>query len=426
MKRIALVGTGIAGMSCAHKLYPHADIQVFEREDRVGGHTNTVDAAEGEKAVPIDTGFMVYNEVTYPLLVRLFGELGVETMETDMSFAVHHCPDQLYFKGSDLSSLFAQRKNLFRPKFWGMLRDILRFNKAAQAFLESKPDAELSLRSFVEQQGLGRPFLRYYLLPMTSAIWSTPPDEMLNFPALTLMTFLRNHGLLGVNTHFQWRTVKGGSRNYRDRLIAPFLDRFHLSRPVRSVKRTDSGVEITDASGLKEQFDAVVIATHADEALGVLENPDEDQQRLLSVFKYSDNGILLHTDEQVMPPSTKAWASWNYRLDHDAQGRIEASTHYWMNSLQKVSEKVPYFVSVNGHDHVAPEKIIRRLNYTHPQFNRATTMAQRELHRLNQTGPVYFCGSYFRYGFHEDALMSGYAAAERILNPSSSNEPLPL
>lgn len=426
MKRIALVGTGIAGMSCAYRLYPHADIQVFEREDRVGGHTHTVDVKEGERTVSMDTGFMVYNEVTYPLLVRLFDELGVETMETDMSFGVHHLPDQLYFKGSNLSSLFAQRRNLFRPAFWRMLKDILKFNRSAQGLLSQPRNLDLSLSDFVGQLGLGKAFLNYYLLPMTSAIWSTPPDEMLNFPAWTLMTFLRNHGLLGVNSHFQWRTVRGGSRAYRDRLIEPFLDRFHLSRPASSVRRTDSGVEVVDGDGRTETFDAVVLATHADEALALLETPDSDQQRLLSAFNYSDNGILVHTDTNVMPPSPKAWASWNYRLDRDGDGRIEASTHYWMNSLQQVSDGVPYFVSVNGHDQVAPEKVLRRMQYSHPQFNRATTLAQTELHQLNQNGPIYFCGSYFRYGFHEDALMSGYAAAERILNPSATNEPLPL
>lgn len=424
--RIALVGTGIAGMSCAHKLYPHAEISLYEREERVGGHTHTVDVKEGDRSVSMDTGFMVYNEHTYPLLVRLFDELGVETMETDMSFAVHHRPDQLYFKGSDLSSLFAQKRNLLRPIFWRMIKDILKFNRSAQALLGEPGQTELSLSAFVRKLGLGQPFLNYYLLPMTSAIWSTPPDEMLDFPALTLITFLRNHGLLGVNSHFQWRTVRGGSRNYRDRLIAPFLDRFHLSRPARSIRRTDSGVEVVDEDGRSESYNAVVLATHADEALALLEAPEPDQQRLLSVFNYSDNGILLHTDTNVMPPAQKAWASWNYCLDTNNQGQVEASTHYWMNSLQNVCDQVPYFVSVNGQDLVDPDKVLRRMRYTHPQFNRSTAMAQRELHELNQNGPIYFCGSYFRYGFHEDALMSGYAAAERILNPSAANEPLPL
>lgn len=413
--KVAVIGTGIAGMACASRLHPQIDIELYESETEPGGHTHTVDIIEDGKKVPIDTGFMVYNEVTYPKLIDLLSRLKVPTMPTDMSFGLQHIDSGLEFCGSGLNSLFAQRRNLFSPSFWKMLRGIMRFNKAASAALQGDQLGGVSLREFVGQHDFGADFLRCYLLPMTSAIWSTPPDGMLNFPAASLFRFLHNHGLLGVTTHHQWRTVVGGSRVYRDKLIAPFLDRIRCACPVKSVRRLGSGkVSIEAADGTSKLYDRVVMATHADTALSLLANPSPAEASLLQCFRYTRNAITLHTDASVMPREKRAWASWNYRLEGAAEGGFKASTHYWMNSLQKLPTKRDYFVSVDGRDLVDPPKILQSFSFDHPVFDGPAVAAQANLPRLNRAGPIFFCGSYFRYGFHEDALMAGFDAADAL------------
>jgi len=423
MKRVAVIGTGISGMACAHKIQHEVDLTVFEAEIRPGGHTHTVDVHDALDTLPVDTGFMVYNEVTYPLLTQLFDELGVKTRDTDMSFGVQVKSDALEFSGSSLSGLFSQRLNLFRPRFLRMLKDIVRFNAEGVAALEEPDTVGLSLVEFVRKHRFGDAFLNHYLVPMTSAIWSTPPDRMLEFPAHTLLRFMHNHGLLGVKTHHQWRTVVGGSRSYRDKLLAPFRHRIQCGNPVQSVRETESGMAVRDASGRVHTFDQVVIATHADTALGMLEAPSRLQQRLLSCFPYAANTITLHTDSSVMPTSRRAWASWNYRLDPDPRGP-RASTHYWMNRLQHLPSKIDYFVSVNEPGVVDRGKVLREFTFDHPMFDKAAATAQTELPKLNDNPKLYFCGSYFRYGFHEDGLLSGYAAARQLLNHTARHAKL--
>lgn len=426
MNHVAVIGTGISGMACARELYPHTEVTLFEAEPRPGGHTHTVDVTEKGTEHPVDTGFMVYNEVTYPLLTRLFKDLGIKTEPTDMSFGVQHLPAGLEYCGSSLNQLFAQRKNCLRPDFLGMLRDIVRFNKLAARALADPQLLNLSLADFVQQHGFHRRFRDSYLLPMTSAIWSTPPDEMLRFPAHSLLRFLHNHGLLGVRTQHQWRTVTGGSRQYRDKLLAPFRQRLHTNCPIRTVQRSGQDVRLSDANGRHHRFDRVVIATHADQALRILADPDDREQRLLGAFPYAANIITLHTDTAVMPKTRRAWASWNYRVDALPDGQHKASTHYWMNSLQNLSTHLPYFVSVNGADLVDRDKVLKEFTFDHPMFSKHAAEAQFELPLLNENGKVYFCGSYFRYGFHEDGLMSGYAAAKRLLTHSDIHAQLPL
>mgnify|MGYP005842284865 CR=1 FL=1 len=424
MKSVAIIGTGIAGMACAHRLHPFVDLTLYESEARPGGHTHTVDVYEDERSVPVDTGFMVYNEVTYPLMTQLFSELGVETQKTDMSFGVQYVPDGIEFCGSGLNRVFSQRRNLLRPRFLGMLRDVLRFNKQALAALADPAILDLTLEGFVQREGFGQAFLSYYLVPMTSAIWSTPPDEMLRFPAHTLIRFMYNHGLLGVHSHHQWRTVKGGSREYRNKLLAPFRDRVLCSRPATSLYQHDDGVTVRDSTGDSRLFDEVVVATHADTALGLLQNPDEDQRRLLSRFPYAANKITLHSDDSVMPARKLAWAAWNYRIDPLKDGSTQASTHYWMNRLQGVSDKRNYFVSVNEPGLVDPLKVHQEFTFDHPMFDKSSAEAQKELPQLNENRKLYFCGSYFRYGFHEDGVLSGYSAAERLLTHTAAHEKL--
>lgn len=421
MESIAVIGTGIAGMAAALRLHESARLTLFEREAWVGGHTNTVSVREGAREIPIDTGFMVYNEVTYPRLTRLFAELNVPTMPTEMSFGVYHSGAGLSYCGSSVNQLFGDRRNLLRPRFYGMLRDILRFNREASALLDSPESELITLAEFLQTGRYGPMFRDYYLIPMTGAIWSTPPDRMLRFPARALIRFLHNHGLLGVNTHFQWRTVRGGSREYRERLIAPFRDRIHTARPARAVHVGPDHVEVRDDGDHTHRFDRVVIATHADEALALRSNPSNDERRLLGVFRYTQNPVKLHTDSSVMPPRRRTWASWNYRMDPSSEGG-HSSTHYWMNRLQKVSDDRDYFVSVDDPGLIDPAKVLWEKDFAHPTFDCATRAAQEELPRLNQGGRVYYAGSYFRYGFHEDGLMSGLDAGDAVLQDGGNRE----
>ena len=424
MESVAVIGTGIAGMSCARKVFGKVDLSVFEAELEPGGHTHTVDVQEDGSAIPVDTGFMVYNEITYPLLTLLFKELEVETYETDMSFGVQYTPHNLEYCGSSLNQLFAQRKNILNPRFHRLIRDILRFNKLANAALGDPKILDQTLASFAREHHLGEEFLKAYLVPMTSAIWSTPPGTMLQFPAHTLIRFMYNHGLLGVQTQHTWRTVKGGSRSYRDKLIKPFRDKIHCGCPVTAVIRHADNVEVRTADGNKRFFDKVVMATHADTTVRLLQNPTTEEEPALRPFQYAANDITLHTDESVMPRSRRAWASWNYRMDAVAGDGEEASTHYWMNSLQNLSAEKNYFVSVNGSELIRKETILRQFSFDHPIFDKPAVQAQEALPRLNESGKLYYCGSYFRYGFHEDGLMSGYAAAEMLLKHTNPHAKL--
>lgn len=404
MDRLAIIGSGIAGLGCAHLLHQHYDITVFEAGEHIGGHSNTVMVDEAGKQVPVDTGFMVYNEVTYPLLTRLFRELDVPTKPTRMSFSVQHLPSGLEWNGDRLSTLFAQRRNFFNLRHWRFLLQLNRFNKEAVTALDEPQWATMSLAEYVEARGYGQDFLERYLVPMSSAVWSTPPEKMLAFPAMTLLRFWFNHGFLGLSGQHQWRTVDGGSREYVQRLIRPFKHRIHTQTPAISVRRVGSQVEVV-AGGRgagNHQFDRVILAAHADQSLRMLSDPSPLQSELLRPFAYQANDVDLHTDSRFMPRKRLAWASWNYRSGHDGA----ASIHYWMNCLQGVSEQTDYFVSLNTRAEIAEDRICRNLQYEHPLFDLPAIAAQQRLPELNAEGPIYFCGSYFRYGFHEDAFKS--------------------
>lgn len=407
MESVAIIGTGIAGMACGHLLHRRCALTFYEKNDYVGGHTNTVTVNENGNEIPIDTGFMVYNEVTYPHLTKLFYELDVPVKDTSMSFSVQHLPSGLEFSGSGLNGLFAQRKNLFRPSFHSMLRQIHRFNSECLEVLEQGKYREYTLLQYVGEKGYGDDFLLRYLVPMSSAVWSTPPGAMLQFPAFTLVKFFHNHGFLGLGTQHQWKTVVGGSRNYRDRLIAPFRERVHVRRAAVRVGHGDGGIVVTDSNGHRVLYDRVILACHADEALALLEHPTSRQRELLSPFRYQKNRATLHTDASIMPRTRHAWSSWNYRIgNHPVHGAPAASVIYWMNSLQQVSKTREYFVSIDDPGWIRPETVLQTIDYEHPLFSLEAMRAQQSLPELNRTGPIYFCGSYFRYGFHEDALQS--------------------
>jgi len=414
LERIAIIGTGIAGMGCAHFLNHRYDITMYEQNNYIGGHTHTITVHEDGSPVFIDTGFMVFNLVTYPNLVRLFKELGVDYKPTSMSFSVQHVPSRLEFNGSGINELFAQRRNLLNPSYIRMLLEINRFNNTCREVIEKSQFADYTLKEYVEEKGYSDDFLMKYLVPMSSAVWSTPPDAMLGFPAAALIRFFDNHGFLGLHTQHPWYTPVNGSQQYREKLIAPFRDRIFTDRAAVHVRRENGKVFITDKRGDKAAFDKVIIATHADQALAMLEQPSEAEYRLLKEFKYQKNITTLHTDASGMPRTRRAWASWNYRIDQKHDGSLEAHTIYWMNSLQHVSQKTNYFVSINGAERIAPDRVIRRMTYEHPVFSVAAMKAQSELPTLNIKEPVYFCGSYFRYGFHEDAFMSALALCRQI------------
>lgn len=421
--RIAIVGTGIAGLGCAHLLREHADLTLFEKGDHIGGHTHTVDVTEPGtgRACPVDTGFMVFNRVTYPLLTRLFAELGVPVKPTDMSFSVSHAQSGFEYRGTNFDTLFAQRLNLLRPRYWRFLMAIGRFNADAARDWNDPSLATLTLDEYVRRGGYGDDFFNLYLVPMSSAVWSTPPEMMLEFPALTLLRFFHNHGFLGLHTQHPWYTVEGGARTYVAKILAGLGEAGRAVRPGAAlVTRPETGgATVHTVSGESLHFDKVVLAAHADEALALLAAPTGDEARLLGEFRYRDNAVTLHTDASVLPRARRARASWNYSIRRDpATGAAECCTHYWMNSLQGVSDREDYFVSVNHPERIAPDKILRRFDYAHPLFTLGAIRAQAELPALNRvspTQPVYFCGSYFRYGFHEDALMAGVDAARAIL-----------
>lgn len=408
MKSLAVIGTGIAGMYSAYALRQRFQLTLYEKNDYVGGHTHTVEVAEGNRKVSIDTGFMVFNRATYPNLIRLFEELGVPIKPTSMSFSVQQREKGLEFCGSGWNGLFAQRRNLIRPRFWRLLSEINRFNQESVRLLENPGSEDLTVAAYAQQERFHRDFLDDYLIPMSSAVWSTPPDEMLRFPILTLIRFFKNHGFLGLNTQHPWLTVEGGSRVYRDKLIASYRDQIRLSSAAVRIERREGKVWVTDASGQSASYDFAIVASHADEALKILAHPTSEEQRLLSPFRYQTNIATLHTEEAVMPRTRACWSSWNY-----VTAKEGSSTVYWMNSLQGVSKTKNYFVSIN--DHWVPEsQVLKRIAYTHPLFSVEAIQAQRELPTLNQNGPVYFCGSYFRYGFHEDALVSAMDVVQRL------------
>ncbi len=414
MLKTAIIGTGIAGMGCGHFLHQHDDLTLYEQNDYVGGHTNTVTVNEDGKPVYVDTGFMVFNYKTYPNLCKLFAELGAPVKRTEMSFSVQHVPSGLEYSGSSINHLFAQRKNIFNIPYIKMLMQIGRFNKESVQILDNPRYADYSIGQYIKEFGYSEDMLWKYLVPMSSAVWSTPMEQILDFPVVTLIRFFQNHGFLGLDTQHQWYTLDKGSQSYRELLIKPFKDRIYINRKAVKVSRRDVKVIVSASDGSEETFDRVIIATHGDQALALLDQPTNEEQKLLAPFKYQYNKAVLHTDENTMPKTKLAWSSWNYRIQADGS-KLLPSTIYWMNSLQQVSEKKNYFVSINPHDNLDEKKIIKEIDYEHPLFDVQAINAQAQLHTLNQNGPVYFCGSYFKYGFHEDAFASAVNLCSQLL-----------
>ncbi len=415
MQKLAIIGTGIAGMGCAHLLHKHYDITLFEQNNYVGGHTNTITIDEEGTPVYFDTGFMVFNYETYPNLCKLFEEIKAPVKKTEMSFSVQHLPSGLEFCGSGLDGLFAQRKNLFKPSYIKMLMEINRFNKTSIRILDDPDYAEYSLKDYIQAFGFGEDMLWKYLIPMSSAVWSTPMDKMLDFPVISLIRFFKNHGFLGLDTQHQWYTLENGSQSYREILIQPFRDRIKTNSEVKEVRLENDKAVVCTSGQTEDTYDKVIFACHADQALGIIKNPSPKEQMLLQPFHYNENIATVHTDESLMPATRKTWSSWNYRIQMH-EGKPNPSTVYWMNSLQGVSKKKNYFVSIGDPGSVKEEKVISRIRYEHPLFDISALKAQKELPSLNQNGPLYFCGSYFKYGFHEDAYSSAVELCQTLLH----------
>ncbi|WP_379088895.1 NAD(P)/FAD-dependent oxidoreductase [Pedobacter sp. UC225_65] len=414
MQKLAIIGTGIAGMGCAHFLHQKYDITLFEELDYIGGHTNTVTVMENGKPVYIDTGFMVFNYQTYPHLCELFKEIDAPVKKTDMSFSVQYLPNGLEYSGSSMRHLFAQKRNIFNPTFLKMLLQINRFNKESVKILDDSKYVNHSLGQYIKEFGYSEDMLWKYLIPMSSAVWSTPMEQILDFPAVSLIRFFKNHGFLGLDTQHQWYTLHQGSQAYREKLIAPFKDKIKINSKVIAVERLPNGkVKVTTINGDQFEFDKVVMASHADQTYQLIKDKTIDEERLLSKFKYQPNKAVLHTDQKQMPKKKLAWSSWNYRVEKQGDVLVP-STIYWMNKLQGVSDEVDYFVSINPSTTLDQTKVIKEIAYEHPLFDVPAMQAQKELYLLNEAGPVYYCGSYFKYGFHEDAYKSAVKLCEKL------------
>ncbi|MDX1540434.1 MAG: FAD-dependent oxidoreductase [Geminicoccaceae bacterium] len=409
--RIAVVGSGISGLGCAWLLSQRHEVTLYEAEPRLGGHSHTFEIVDGDRRIPVDTGFIVYNERNYPNLTRLFGALDVPTQPSDMSFGVSVGGGRIEYCGSGPRSLFAQSGNLLNLDFHRMLLDIVRFNREGQAALERPIDDAATLGDFLDRHGFRDAFRQHYLLPMAAAIWSGSTAGMLDFPLFSFLRFFANHGLLTVNDQPDWRTVTGGSRIYVERLTRAMLATVRPSSPVVRVRRAGDTVEVHDQRGGLSFFDQVVLACHADQALDVLETPSAGEREILGSFAYRQNLAVLHRDAALMPKRRAAWASWNYVTPAAGETGKPTGVTYWMNRLQGIDPTYQVFVSLNPMRPPVAHLEIARFTYAHPQFTTATLRAQRRLVEIQGRDKVWFAGAHWGYGFHEDGLRSGLEVA---------------
>ena len=408
--KIAIIGTGIAGNVAAYKLRRQHDITVFEALHYPGGHTNTIDVEEEGRTIAVDTGFIVFNDRTYPNFIRLLDELGQASKPSVMSFSVRAEGRDFEYNGASIDTLFAQRSNILRPSFHRMIRDILRFNREAVTD-ETQVSDSYSVGEYLDDKGYSREFLDHYLVPMAAAIWSAEPVMVRQMPMRFLVRFFDNHGLVQLKDRPTWRVVEGGSRAYVDKLIDGHRDRIRLSTPVTSVSRSDSGVSIKAQGHEPEPFDAVFFACHSDQALALLTDATAEEREILGQFEYQDNEAVLHTDETVMPRRHKAWAAWNYHLPASSVDRVAVT--YNMNILQGLKTKRQYCVTLNNDRGIDRDKIIKRIQYQHPIFSTGTLKAQARHVEIN-TARTYYCGAYWRNGFHEDGVVSALNAVEHF------------
>jgi len=409
--RVAVIGSGISGLTVAAGLAPRHAVTVFEASDWVGGHTNTVDVDEGGEPIAVDTGFIVFNDWTYPNFLAMLERLGVPWQLSDMSFSLQCERTGLEYNGTSLNALFAQRRNLLRPSFLHMIWEILRFNREAPAFL-AQQDETTTLGDWLGANRYGRSFVEHYVVPMGRAIWSAEEPAMLGFPARFFIDFFHRHGFLSVDDRPQWKTVRGGSREYVRKLAAPFADRIRTSSPVVAVRRMPHEVVLRTADGEAAHFDAVVFACHSDEALAMLEDPGEAERDILRAFPYAPNEAILHTDETLLPRRPLARAAWNYHLRREPGRGVPVT--YDMNVLQSLRTKRRYLVSLNLGDRIDERKVLARFDYSHPVYTPAGVAAQKRHAEISGQRRSFYCGAYWRYGFHEDGLVSGLTVLDQF------------
>jgi uncharacterized protein len=423
MERIAVIGSGISGLSAARALTRDRaarQVTVFEAGDYAGGHAHTVDLSLNGVTHGVDTGFLVYNERTYPGLIRLFTDLGVDTAASDMSFSVQRPAHKLEWSGSNLATVFAQKRNLLRPSFWRMLRDITRFNRLTTDIAQRGEEAQLqqTIGAFLDEHRFSAAFREGYFLPMIACIWSCPSEQMMAFPVATLIRFCHNHGLLQVSDRPQWRTVRGGSREYVQRIVAE-LDDVRLNTPVLGVQRVPSGALLRLASGV-EHFDQVVFACHSDQALRLLgEDASAEERAVLGAIRYHPNRAVLHTDASLLPTRRAAWAAWNYEAGASGDGQ-GVCLHYLINRLQPLPWPQPVIVSLNPLREPRPASVVRSFDYDHPVFDQGAIAAQQRVPELQGQRRSWFCGAWTRYGFHEDGLQSGWTVARALIRADST------
>jgi predicted NAD/FAD-binding protein len=404
--KIAIVGSGIAGNVAAYHLHREHEITLFEAGDHIGGHTHTHEIEHEGRRIAVDTGFIVLNDRTYPNFTALLEELGVATQASEMSFSVQ--ADGLEYNGTTLNSLFAQRRNLVRPSFWRMIRDILRFNREAPRLLDNPADP-VSIGAYLQENGYSPQFAEHYIVPMGAAIWSTGTATLRTFPAVYFVRFFHNHGMLSVDDRPQWLTIRGGSARYVERLTAPFRERIRLRTRVETVRRSAAGV-IVNAGCESERFDRIFFACHSDQALRLLDDANDTERAVLGAFRYQRNDVLLHTDTSVLPRRRLAWAAWNYHVSDPDRVAVT----YNMNILQRLETRTPLLVSLNMSDRIDPARVIKKLAYEHPVFTPQAVAAQARQAEINGANGAYFCGAGWRFGFHEDGVVSALAALEHF------------
>lgn len=411
--RIAIVGSGIAGLTAAWLLARRHEVVVFESASRIGGHTATVDVRLDGQDYAIDTGFIVYNDRTYPHFIRLLAELGVAAQPTDMTFSVSHDTAGLEYAGSNLNTLFAQRSNLLRPAYWRMLRDILRFNREAQRDLdEGRFNPNMQLGDYLRAGGYSSEFRDWYLVPMGAAIWSSGTRAMDAFPVEFFIRFFRNHGLLAVTNRPQWRTLVGGSRSYLEPITRPFAGSIRTADPVTQIRRDHDGVDVQTRAGEAGHFDQVVLACHSDQALLLLEAPSAAEREVLGAIAYRANDVVLHTDTAVLPQRKLAWSSWNYRI---REGADELSVlSYDMNILQRIESPHTFCVTLNDNANIDPSKVLGRFRYSHPVYSIEAISAQQRWREINGTDRTWYCGAWWGNGFHEDGVNSAVRVAQEL------------
>ena len=410
--RIAIVGAGIAGLTCAHLLHPDHEITVFEAEERPGGHTRTLEVETGASVHHVDTGFIVFNDRTYPGFERLLERLEVESQPSEMSFSVSDGRGEFEYNGASANGLFAQRSNLLRPYFLRMMRDLMRFNREAPALVGLNGTGP-TLLDFLDEGGYSRDFVERLIVPQASAVWSADPSEMRHFPASLLAEFFQNHGLFGLTGRPNWRTVKGGSARYVERLLAPMADRVRLATPVARVERLADRVELTPAGGSgPEGFDEVILASHSDQSLAMLADPSPAEAELLGAIPYQSNDVVLHTDASLLPRRRRAWASWNFHLDDQPSDRTTVTYH--MNRLQALDADREFCVTLNKNGTVDEQTVISACEFSHPVFSHAALSAQRRWREISGMRRTHYCGAYWGYGFHEDGVQSALRVCQRF------------